>query len=253
MTATIDEVAKTLGEFEALAQKTGEWDGADAVEFSIDGTGWSTVWTAMGDWRFPPFARATVHRKGVAAPTVMVVAWDESVPAADDWRELWERKPMKLFGSFALRSAIRHAFRDVVGDLAGPDEDRTGPTIDAPPADRTNWDTQLADAPDVAALDLVWKDMRADRARTPSREVAYNTRRVELTAAAWEPAAVEVAPRRSGRATRMQEFLAEQGTVEPIATDVAPAEGPKRPAPMDHLPPANRAERRAAAKRKGRR
>jgi hypothetical protein len=256
MTATIDEVAKTLGEFEALAQKTGEWDGADAVEFSADGVTWLPVWvpTTLLDepGRFPAFARATVHRKGVAAPTVMIVAWDESLPAAEEWRALWERKPMKLFGSFALRSAIRHAFRDVVGDLTGPDEDRTGPTVGAPPADRTDWDTQLADAPDVAALDLVWKDMRTDRARTPSREVAYNMRRVELAAAAWEPAAVEIAPRRSGRATRMQEFLAEQGTAEPTATDVAPAEGPKRPAPMDYLPPANRAERRAAAKRKGR-
>jgi hypothetical protein len=249
MTATIDEVAKTLGEFEALAQKTGEWDGADPVEFSPDGVSWSTVWRSD---EFPAFARAKVYRKDVARATEILVAWDESVPAADDWRALWERKPMKLFGSFALRSAIRHAFRDVVGDLAGPDEDRTGPTVDAPPADRTDWDAQLADAPDVAALDLVWKDMRADRARTPAREVVYNTRRAELAAAAWEPAVVEVAPRRAGRATRMQEFLAEQGTAEPTATDVAPAEGPKRPAPMDYLPPANRAERRAAAKRKGR-
>lgn len=220
MTATIDEVAKTLGEFEALAQKTGEWNGADPVEFSIDGISWSTVWAAVGDRRFPPFARATVHRKGVAAPTVMVVAWDESVPAADDWRTLWERKPMKLFGSFALRSAIRHAFRDVVGEMRGPDEQQDGPTIGAPARaeDETDWDGMLAAAAHVEELDEVWAQMRTARARTGAREKAYKTRRAQLTADAWEP-----------------------------------APEPQRPAPQDHLPPANRAARRAAAKRKGRR
>ena len=239
MTATIDDVAKTLGEFEALAQKTGEWDGADPVEFSIDGTGWLPVWSAVGDWRFPPFARATVHRKGVAAPTVMVVAWDESVPAVDDWRELWERKPMKLFGSFALRSAIRHAFRDVVGDLRGPDEDTTGPSLDAPPADRTDWDTQLADAPDVAALDLVWKDMRADRARTGAREKVYNERRALLAAAAWEPAEL----------AQLADITEERAAAVLADVAAAPAPGPVKPgrAPQDYLP-GNRATRRAAAK-----
>ena len=231
MTATIDEVAKTLGEFEALAQKTGEWDGADPVEFSADGVHWLPVWVPVGDDTYPPFARATVHRKGVAAPTVMIVAWAESLPAVDDWRELWERKPMKLFGSFALRSAIRHAFRDVVGDLAGPDEDRTGPTAGAPARaeDEPDWDGMLANAPLVEELDEVWAQMRTARARTGAREKAYRERRAALAAAEWEP----------GPAI----------AVEPSTIDDAPT----RPATLDHLPPSNRAERRAAARKKERR
>lgn len=240
MTATIDEVAKTLGEFEALAQTSGEWNGADPVEFSIDGVAWVPAWTPVGDWRFPPFARATVHRKGVAAPTVIVVAWDESVPADEEWRALWERKPMKLFGSFALRSAIRHAFRDVVGDLAGPDEDRTGPTVGAPPADRTDWDTQLADAPDVTALDLVWKDMRTARARTGAREAAYKAHRSALIDAEWAP--VDDRPMLAINNGPM---------LTPEATEQIGAARAGR-APQDHLP-GNRAERRAAARKKGRR
>lgn len=221
MTATIDEVANTLGEFEALAQQTGQWDGADPVEFSADGVYWLPVWAPIGDHRFPPFARATVRRKGVTIPTVIVVAWDESVPADDEWRGLWEQKPMKLFGSFALRSAIRHAFRDVVGDRRGPDENTGTPTSDAPHAESASWDDQIRDAQTIDEIDRIWTDMRAARARTGAREVSYIARRAELAAAEWEP---------------------------------APEPAPERPAPLDHLPPAgNRAERRAAARRKGRR
>lgn len=253
MTATIDDIAKTLGEFEAIAQKTGEWDGADAVEFSIDGSSWSTVWAAVGDWRFPPFARATVRRKGVTAPTVIVVAWDESVPADDEWRALWERKPMKLFGSFALRSAIRHAFRDVVGDLRGPDEGNDGPTI-GKPADDTDWDGQLQSAADVEALDAVWERMREYRARTGAREKAHKARRAELLAAAWTPA--EVPELSSDELARHHAFFGRDVEQQVQFDDgswsrdieIRPRRAGRQP--QDHRPPVNRAARRAASRKR---
>ena len=87
----------------------------------------STVETALRDL---PFARATVHRKGVRRPTVVVIRWDEALPAVDHWRALWQRKPVTLFGAHALRTALRRAFRDVIGDQYGPDEQHTEPTTD---------------------------------------------------------------------------------------------------------------------------
>ncbi len=265
MTATIDEVAKTLGEFEALAQGTGQWDGADPVEFSADGVTWLPVWVATDDRPFPTFARATVHRKGVAAPTVMIVAWAESVPADDEWRALWERKPMKLFGSFALRSAIRHAFRDVVGDLRGPDEDTTGPTVDQPARD---WRAEYLAAETLAQLDDIRYAVREARQNTDPLNALYRERKAELAARAWEPVtsqrAAEVLTVGAQIAPVLDEMIAEAKAAEPIAFDppLTDAEadafldavtGQPKPgrAPQDHLP-GNRAARRAASK-KGRR
>lgn len=239
MTATIEDFAKTLAEYESLAILTGEWDGIETPEFSDDGVAWSTVWKSDEP---PAFARATVYRKGVRVPSTAVIAWGEALPAVDDWRALWERKPMTLFGSAAKRAAIRHGFREVIGDRRDADEiDPNGPAAPTPaPADRTDWDTQLADAPDVEALDLVWKDMRADRARTGAREVAYRARRDDLTAAAWTPAGLaQVADITEERAA---EVLADVAATEP---------GPVKPgAPQDYLP-GNRAARRAATRKKG--
>jgi hypothetical protein len=258
MTATIDEVAKTLGEFEALAQKTGEWDGADAVEFSADGITWLPVWVKTDEHEFPPFARATVRRKGVAAPTVMIVAWCESVPAADDWRALWERKPMKLFGSFALRSAIRHAFRDVVGDLRGPDENDTdGPTIGAPRMDAAprNWGDEIDAAETVEQLDALWAAAKTARARTGGMEMAYKIRRDHLIEAEWEPAPGPSVDAQGPATPERIAELADQIANHRATPSVEPVDAPAKPgrAPQDFQPPANRAERRAAAKRKGRR
>lgn len=218
MTATIDAVANTLGEFEILAQKTGEWDGAEPVEFSADGVTWLPVWVAMDAAPFPTFARATVRRKNVGTPTTMIVAWAESIPADEEWRALWERKPMKLFGSFALRSAIRHAFRDAVGELTSPDEDTTGPVAgawDPAPAAR-DWDAEMLAAADPGALTTLWGEMRSARARTGARERVYKERLAEF-------------------GERIQ------------ATSAAVA----RRAPSDYRPPANRAERRAKGRKKG--
>jgi hypothetical protein len=127
--ANVDAVQQTLAEYERAAIGTGEWKGTDAPEFSEDGETWSTAWLPKGQldpnldvWiGFPALARATVHRKGVR-PVVVVIRWNEALPAVEPWRTLWEMKPTTLFGAFALRAAYRRAFRDVIGDHHAPDE-----------------------------------------------------------------------------------------------------------------------------------
>lgn len=129
-----ETIQQTLAEYERLAIGTGEWNGTDAPEFSDDGEHWSTAWLPIshadlnGD-RYPLLARATVWRKGVKRPTVVVIRWEEALPAIEEWRALWLRKPVTLFGAFALRAALRRAFRDVIGDRREPDEHDT-PTTD---------------------------------------------------------------------------------------------------------------------------
>ncbi|KTS09061.1 hypothetical protein [Microbacterium testaceum] len=236
MTATIEDFANTVAEYEALAIKSGEWDGIDASEFSDDGVVWSQVWPAGSA---PAFARATVYRKGVRAPQVAVIAWAESLPAAEEWRVLWERKPMTLFGSAAKRAAIRHAFRDLVGDRR--DEDEFDPAAPAAPAAATvtrDWASELETAASADAIDATWREARAAHARTAQLEVIYLRRRDELRSQAWEP-------------TQVTNTHAIETPREPDESSA-----PERPAPQDYLPPAdgNRAARRARKKgaRRGR-
>jgi len=127
---TAEAPQQTLAEYERLAIGTGEWKGTDAPEFSDDGETWSTAWVRLVDEDLPVFCRATVYRKGVR-PIVVVIRWDEALPATDPWRALWLRKPVTLFGAFALRAAYRRGFRDVIGDHHAPDEQHTEPTEEA--------------------------------------------------------------------------------------------------------------------------
>ncbi|MFF2493220.1 hypothetical protein [Agromyces sp. NPDC058064] len=120
--ATVDDVQQTLSGYERLAIETGEWNGTDAPEFSADGVEWTTAWLPFEEGDHPLLSRATVYRKGVRRPIVVVVRWDEALPAIDEWRDLWLRKPVALFGAYALRAALRRAFRDVIDDRPAPDE-----------------------------------------------------------------------------------------------------------------------------------
>lgn len=137
---TVDAVEKTIADYERAAIETGEWNGTDAPEFSDDGETWTTAWGPTVDrqppgddtepWTHPTFARATVRRKGIKRPVVVVIRWDEALPADEHWRALWMRKPIALFGAFALRAAYRRAFRDVIGDHHAPDENHdTDPEV----------------------------------------------------------------------------------------------------------------------------
>lgn len=228
----IDDVAQTLAEYERLAITSGATVQIDPPEFSTDGDHWLPI---VGELT-PRWARATVHRDGIA--TTVYASWDESLPVetaqTEDgrlWRDIWEQKPMQRFGSFIVRAALRRAFREVIGDRVEPDED--APRVSAPEAaaDRTDWDAQIEDAADIASLELIWSDMRAARARTGAREVSYRARRDELAAAAWSAPTPELT---ADELARHHVFF-----------------GHPRPEPQDHQAPQNRAARRASARKKG--
>lgn len=171
MTETVEAVQQTLAEYERLAIETSEWNGTE-IEFSNNGESWAPVLLPTETSPHPLMARATVHRKGVAVPTVVVVLWDEAVPAEDSWNALWQRKPHILFGSYAARAALRRAFRDVIGDRREPDEIDPPAPVDAD----VDWGHELAQAATAAAVNELHQRAKLARAVTPQLEVALRER-----------------------------------------------------------------------------
>lgn len=222
-TPNIDDVATTVAEYENLAISTGARVRIDPPEFSdgLSVTPFTPFWLVDEN---PKVARVTVYRDDV--PTTVYVSWAESLPAEDSWRALWQAKPMKLFGAYVVRAALRRAFRDAIGDRREPDEQTTTP---APAAER-DWDAEIRGAQTPDAVNALHAEMKQHRAMTVIREIALREQLQKTTDAAWQPAPVE--ERTATGALRTAE---------------------RRPgAPRDYLPPAgNRAARRKAARRKG--
>lgn len=273
-TPNIDDVAQTLAEYERLAISTGAAVKIDPPEFTADGAAWTPFWPS-GD--HPIGARATVHRDGV--PTIVYVAWEESFPAEDSWRALWLAKPMKLFGAYVVRAALRRAFRDAIGDRREPDEQQTLAVV---PDVARDWEGEIADAADEATVHALHAEMKKARAVTVTRERALRARLTELSKPEkgrdWEDEfldattteAIDALEREAqqaraftndntGKVLRQilnarRKVIVEAAwaldhtkAVEPVAVLA------ERPAPQDHLPSANRAARRAASRKKGRR
>jgi len=187
-TATDEDVAKTLADYERIVQATGEWNGREATEFTNDGVNWSPVWVKTEAHPTPLAARSRVHRIGVLYPAEEVVLWDEAFPAEKpDWQKVWTERPRVLFGAFTARRALKAAFREALRDRREPDDLPEARDV-APQAEARNWDLEIATAETVDELKGVWSDARAARARTAAREVAYGARLAELAAASWQPA-----------------------------------------------------------------
>lgn len=240
---------KTIGEVERLVHGSGMWDGTGPVEFSDDGEAWTQAWAPTPDPQnpgmfltgHPTHARVEVYRKDVRIPTTVTIRWDEQFPAAsDEWAEKWNRSPMRHFGRTARMVGFRQTFRDLLGDMVIEDEDRaSAPAAPEPPAAR-DWAAEIAAAEGYDELLAVVGEARAARVFKPNAEGTaldrlWKSRRAELIEAgdAWAPAS---APEMSDdEAIRSEVFFPE---VEPEET---------RPVIR------NRADRRAAARKKGRR
>lgn len=251
--ANIDDVAQTLAEYERLAITSGAAVQIDPPQFSADGVTWMPYWL---DAENPPaLARATVLRDSV--PTVVYVSWEESCPAEDAWRDLWHAKPMKLFGAYAVRAALRRAFREVIGDRREPDEGVGDPW--APPAPR-DWMVEIDLAQTEDAVRALHAEAKAARAVTPQIEAALRRRLAETLGGgdAGRPATAPAPELSPDELARHRAFFEQLPAIE--LTDFqrealgkwAHEEPSRVRAPQDHLPPTNRAARRAAS-RKGRR
>jgi len=246
---------KTIGEVEHIVHASGEWDGTGPVEFSDDGVTWVQAWaptiekapdgpTVRVEIAHPEFARVEVYRKGVRVPTTVTIRWSEQYPAAsEEWSGKWDRSPMRHLGRTVRMVAFRQTFRDLLGDIRieeevderDPSAGSPPPASDAPAAER-DWDAEIAAAETVEQIDQVEADARAARAFTPNtagtaRHRALRARRKAIVESAW----------------------ALDHTTAPTPEPEPEQESVERPAPRDYLPPQNRADRRAARYKKGRR
>jgi hypothetical protein len=170
---TTDEVQQTLAEYERLAISSGSAVKIEPPEFwsGLSIHDWSPVWSADEP---PKYGRATVYRDEI--PTSVYVSWDESIPAVDDWRELWLRKPMKLFGAYTLRTALRRAFRDIIGERIEPDETPDLPGSPATVSADRDWIAELAEATTPEAVKQLHTDAKASRAVTVELEREFRKR-----------------------------------------------------------------------------
>lgn len=245
-TTTFVEV-KTIAEVERIVHGSGLWDGTGEVEFSDDGSAWTAAWMPDADGAHPQFARVSVYRKDVRIPTTVTIRWDEQFPAAsEEWAGKWLRSPMRHFGRTARMVGFRQTFREILGNIVIEDEadDRapetnthTPPAADAP---ARNWEADFLGAKTIEEIDALEAEARTARIFTPNaagtalHRIARNQRKA-IVEAAWagdhSPAAEPAEP-------------AEEATTAPAV---------ERPAPRDHLPPQNRADRRASRRKKGRR
>jgi hypothetical protein len=229
---TIPEV-KTIAEVERIVNGSGLWDGTGVIEFSDDGVTWTPAWSPTDDIAHPQFARVAVHRKDVRIPTTAIIRWDEQFPqASEEWAGKWLRSPMRHFGRTVRMVAYRQTFREMLGNVRIEDEadDRvTGPAVaeaEAPTEER-DWAAEFAAVETREQLDVLDREARAAKVFKPNAagtalHLALTTRRRALT------------------------------TTEPVdAWTPTDHVAPQRPAPRDYLPPANRAERRKAARKKG--
>lgn len=231
---------KTIGEVERIVHASGMWDGTDAVEFSNDGETWAESWAPSDQHPLPEFARVTVYRKDVRVGTRVTIRWDEQVPRADEfWAGKWVSAPMRHFGRTARMVAFRQTFRDLLGDIVIEDEADDRAEHPEPAAER-DWEKEIAEAESEELLDAIKKDGRAARIFTATPEGtalwrAIDSRRREIrnevtdAKTAWDVPTVTTV----------------------IEVPEVAADRPTRPAPQDHLPPANRAARRKAARKKG--
>jgi hypothetical protein len=233
---------KTIGEVEHVVHASGEWDGTGPVEFSDDGVTWLQAWAPTADVAHPEFARVEVYRKGVRVPTTVTIRWSEQYPAAsEEWSGKWDRSPMRHFGRTVRMVAFRQTFRDLLGDIRIEEEidERdvpAGAIQDAAPAASRDWAAEFLAAETIEQIDALEVEARAVRAFTPDKagtdlhRTARNQRKV-LVESAWAISTAEPAP-------------------AVTATDAPAVE---RTVPRDHMPPQNRAARRASARKKGRR
>lgn len=116
-----DERFITLEEAERLAHSTGEYDGREIL-FSNDGQVWTEFWLPTEEHPNPVLARVAVYRKSISRPTVVVVSWAEYYPEDTERAASWDKLKTVLLAKVGVVSALRSAFRDVIGNRHEPAE-----------------------------------------------------------------------------------------------------------------------------------
>lgn len=182
---------RTLAEYRAAAEETGEWESTD-VDFSNDGETWQRFLIPTDEHPHPLYARATVVRKGKNDAVQQVLLWEEAIPD-DEFATVWGRRPHLLFGGAVERAGLRRAFPAAVAGIVAADREAraatespweakpSGPAPDAP-----TWDELIEAATTAEEVDAVHKQARSVRAMTPALEQQMKRRKRALAEPASE-------------------------------------------------------------------
>lgn len=153
---------------------------------------WTSGFLATAEQPHPDFARVLIKRAGQNTREI-VIAWadyaarDEITPG---WNATRTASPTSVFGGECERHAYLAVFADVLAPLLEA-ERAAGPTDGARPtaAPARDWASEIAAAPDVAAVDALWAEARG-KGRTPELERAMRERRREVAAVAAQAVAI---------------------------------------------------------------
>jgi len=177
-----------------VAERSGDYEGQTAPQWSDDGRTWFDAWIAGDDPEaHPRFARVGVYRRGFREALTVVARWESYAVYDDVWANgqktgakrlsaMWKKMPDLMLAKVAEMLALRKAFPH---DLSGlysteemqqadrqaapassrpavqadlPGEDKNG-LAGAPEPERTatiNWALQIADASTVPGLGQVF-------------------------------------------------------------------------------------------------
>lgn len=135
-----------------VAQRTGEYDGQDPIEWQAEEGG---TWTSVPP-KAPFAARVRVYRKGMGRPLEQTVTFAEF---GNNSKGNWEKRPAHMLGIRAESHALRRLFPMELAGLYTPEDfqDDVTDTSDAAavPAQSEDWAALFAAAQTRAELDEI--------------------------------------------------------------------------------------------------
>lgn len=135
-----------------VAQRTGEYDGQDPIEWQAEEGG---TWTSVPP-KAPFAARVRVYRKGMGRPLEQTVTFAEF---GSNSKGNWEKRPAHMLGIRAESHALRRLFPMELAGLYTPEDfqDDVTDTSDAAavPAQSEDWAVLFAAAQTRAELDEI--------------------------------------------------------------------------------------------------
>ena len=153
-----------------VAQRTGEYDGQDPIEWQATADGpWTTV-----PPRAPFAARVRVYRKGISRPIEQTVTFAEFGGTKNNW----EKRPAHMLGIRAESHALRRMFPMELAGLYTPEDFQDEvDTSDAITAVETEpWAALIAEAADRATLDAIAERLAATGEGTDKLRAAWLAR-----------------------------------------------------------------------------
>jgi len=144
--------------FRVVAQRSGEYDGQDPIEWQAEENGpWTTV-----PPKTPHAARVRIYRKGIGRPLEQTVTLAEFGGSGGNWA----KRPAHMLGIRAESHGFRRAFPMQLAGLYTPEDfqDEVTDTSDAitVPALSEDWAKLITDAKTREELDAIRERMRPE-------------------------------------------------------------------------------------------